>query len=92
MKSIDKGEYQILLQRYPLAYSCLSLIHIFTASESGKLVSGSNELAFTNALETGNLTKSGDTLDGTVTVTDDAANPGKYTGTIDFTINYYKGE
>lgn len=63
-----------------------------TASESGKLVSGSNELAFTNSLESGNLTKSGDTPDGTVTVTDNATNPGKYTGTINFTINYYAGE
>lgn len=83
------GSYTVTAKNFILDENAYVTV---TASESGKLVSGSNELAFTNALETGNLTKSGDTLNGTVTVTDDAANPGKYTGTIDFTINYYKGE
>lgn len=63
-----------------------------TASESGKLSIGSDELAFTNTLADGKLTKTGDTLAGTVKVTDSASNPGKYTGTIDFTINYYAGK
>lgn len=63
-----------------------------TASESGKLTNGSDELAFTNTLAEGNLTKTGDTLAGTVKVTDSPANPGRYTGTVDFSINYYAGE
>lgn len=84
-----KGTYTVTAKNFILDENAYVTV---TASESGKLVSGSNELAFTNTLESGNLTKTGDTLDGTVSVTDNAANPGKYIGTIDFTINYYKGE
>lgn len=62
------------------------------ASESGKLVNGSDELTFSNELTGGKLTKSGDALNGKVTVTQSAVNPGKYTGTIDFVISYYSGK
>lgn len=55
-------------------------------------MNGSKELAFTNTLAEGNLTKTGDTLAGEVEVTEPATNPGKYTGTIDFTINYFSGK
>ncbi len=63
-----------------------------TTSGSGKLSNGSDELAFTNTLAEGNLTKSGDTLAGTVTVTDSPSNPGRYTGIVDFAINYFAGK
>lgn len=63
-----------------------------TANVSGKLSNGSDELAFTNTLSEGKLTKSGDSLEGTVKITDSPSNPGKYSGTIDFTINYYEGK
>jgi hypothetical protein len=63
-----------------------------TASEGGKLSNGTYELAFTNTLSEGTLTETGDTLTGTVEVTESATHPGQYTGTIDFTIQYYIGE
>ena len=55
-------------------------------------MSGSHEIAFTNTLAEGKLAKTGDTLAGEVAVTEAASNPGKYTGTIDFTINYFSGK
>lgn len=60
-----------------------------TADASGTLTNGSNSLAFTNELEGGKLTKTGDKLNGTVTVTDNASAAGEYAGTIDFTINFF---
>lgn len=63
-----------------------------SSPESGSLSNGSDTLSFTNTLESGNLTSSGDTLSGTIEVTDFPVNPGKYTGTINFTINYFSGE
>lgn len=60
-----------------------------TASENGSRSNGKDSLAFTNELASGNLTKTGDKLDGTVTVTGDPASAGEYTGTVDFTINYF---
>lgn len=63
-----------------------------TAFAAVYLLAWSKELAFTNTLTKGNLTKTGDTLAGEVEVTEPATNPGKYTGTIDFTINYFSGK
>lgn len=60
-----------------------------TANENGSLSNGKDSLAFTNELASGNLTKTGDKLSGTVTVTGDPASAGEYTGTVDFTINYF---
>jgi hypothetical protein len=60
-----------------------------TANENGSLSNGKDSLAFTNELATGNLTKTGDNLNGKVTVTDEPASAGEYTGTVDFTINYF---
>jgi hypothetical protein len=60
-----------------------------TANETGSLSNGEDSLAFTNELASGNLTKTGDKLSGTVTVTGDPSSAGEYTGTIDFTINYF---
>ncbi len=42
-------------------------------------------------LEEGKLAKTGDALAGEVEVTETATNPGKYTGTVNFTINYFSG-
>lgn len=84
-----KGTYTVTAQNFVIGENAYVTV---TASESGKLTNGSDELAFTNTLAEGNLTKTGDTLAGTVEVTDSPSNPGKYTGTIDFVINYYAGE
>lgn len=84
-----KGSYTVEAQNFVIDEGSYVTV---AANESGKLSNGSNELAFTNTLEEGKLTKTGDTLKGEVEVTENAANPGKYTGTIDFTINYFSGE
>lgn len=60
-----------------------------TANENGSLSNGKDSLAFTNELAAGNLTKTGDNLNGKVTVTGEPASAGEYTGTVDFTINYF---
>lgn len=60
-----------------------------TANENGSLSNGNDSLAFTNELAAGNLTKTGDNLNGKVTVTGEPASAGEYTGTVDFTINYF---
>lgn len=85
----NKGSYNVTAQKFILDEGAYVTV---TATESGKLVNGSKELAFTNTLAEGNLTKTGDTLAGEVEVTEPATNPGKYTGTIDFTINYFSGK
>lgn len=84
-----KGEYTVTAKNFVIGENAYVTV---TASESDKLTNGSDELAFTNTLTEGNLTKTGDTLAGTVEVTDSPSNPGKYTGTIDFVINYHAGE
>ncbi len=60
-----------------------------SADDSGELTYSSYSLAFTNVLESGKLTAAGDSLNGTITVTDEAEQAGTYTGTIDFNINYF---
>lgn len=85
----NKGSYTVTAQNFILDEGAYVTV---TASESGKLVSGSNEIAFTNTLAEGKLTQTGDTLAGEVEVTETATNPGKYTGTINFTINYFSGK
>lgn len=84
-----KGAYTVTAKNFVIGENAYVTV---TASESGKLTNGSDELAFTNTLAGGNLTKTGDTLAGTVEVTGSPSNPGKYTGTIDFAINYFAGE
>lgn len=84
-----KGFYTVEAQNFVVGEGSYVTV---AANESGKLSNGSNELAFTNTLEEGKLTKTGDTLNGEVEVTENAVNPGKYTGTIDFTINYFSGK
>lgn len=84
-----EGKYTVKAKNFIIGKDAYVTV---TASESGKLSNGSEELAFTNTLAEGKLTKSGDTLEGSVKVTDAPSNPGKYTGTIDFTIDYYAGK
>lgn len=81
-----KAEYSVEAQNFVLDNTGYVTV---TADEKGALTSGKNSLAFTNALENGKLTKTGDKLNGTVTVTDTATSAGEYAGTIDFTINYF---
>ena len=80
------GEYEVEAQNFtidPAAYVTV------TADTAGSVANGGDSLAFTNVLEDAKLKASGDKLDGTVTVTDSATKPGTYTGTLDFTINYF---
>lgn len=84
-----KGEYNVTAKNFIIDKDAYVTV---TASENGKLTNGSDELEFTNTLAEGKLTKTGDTLAGTVEVTDSPSNPGKYTGTIDFEINFFSGK
>jgi hypothetical protein len=84
-----KGTYTVAAKNFTIGENAYVTV---TASESGTLSNGSDELSFTNTLSDGSLTKTDDTLSGTVEVTTTPSNPGKYTGTIDFTINYFAGE
>lgn len=84
-----KGEYAVTAKNFVIGKNAYVVV---TASEGGRLSNGSDELTFKNTLADGTLTKTGDTLAGCVEVTDSPANPGKYTGTIDFTIRFFAGE
>lgn len=83
------GAYEVTAQNFVIGDNAYVKV---VASESGKLTSGANELAFTNTLAEGQLQSTGDSLTGTVAVTGSPSVAGTYTGTIDFTINYYSGE
>ncbi len=66
-----------------------------TAAASGKLTSGENSLVFTNDFGTQKFTADTDKLSGTITVkaADVAkAAAGNYTGTVNFTIEYYAAD
>ena len=62
-----------------------------TADTEGTLSNGTDTLAFTNELASGELNESGQSLAGTVTVTGEAASAGTYTGTLNFTVNFFSG-
>lgn len=62
-----------------------------SSDSSGTLTNGSESLSFTNSLGSGSLSSAGDSLSGTVTVTDDASTAGEYTGTLNFSINFFAG-
>ena len=65
-----------------------------TTAASGELTSGSNKLAFANSFGTQSTSETKD-LTGTLTVKAAdvrSAAAGNYTGTANFTINYYAGE
>lgn len=80
------GNYSIEAKNFVLPENAYVTV---TANESGSLSNGKDSLAFTNELASGNLKKTGDKLSGKVTVTDSPASAGEYTGTVDFTINYF---
>lgn len=84
--AIKTGSYSIEAKNFVLPESAYVTV---TANESGSLSNGKDSLAFTNELASGNLKKTGDKISGKVTVTDDPASAGEYTGTVDFTINYF---
>lgn len=84
--STKVGEYNVLAKSFflnPNAYVTV------VAAPSGTLSNGTDTVGFTNTLAAGNLLATGDTLAGAITVTSDPATPGVYTGTTDFTINYF---
>lgn len=83
-----KGTYSVTAKNFVIGNDAYVTV---SASESGKLSNGSDEISFTNTLADGQLKKTGDSLDGTVEVTESASNPGKYTGVVNFTINYFSG-
>ncbi len=62
-----------------------------TADTEGTLSNGTDTLAFTNELASGQLNEDGQTLDGVITVTGEAASTGTYTGSLNFTVNYFSG-
>lgn len=82
-----KGSYTVKAKSFSLNKGAFVTV---TATGRGELKSGKNTVAFVNELDGGKLTKSGETLKGLITVTEDAV-PGAYTGTVDFTINYFSG-
>jgi len=84
--STKKGEYSVVAENFDLAAGAYVNV---SATKSGSLTNGTDSVAFTNTLDSGNLTATGDTLNGVVAVTDDAVSAGNYTGTVDFTINYF---
>ncbi len=63
-----------------------------TAPSTGTLSCGDETLSFSNELAGGNLTVTGDTLNGTIALTSEATVSGDYAGTLTFTINLYTGE
>lgn len=80
------GSYSIEAKSFVLPESAYVTV---TANKSGSLSNGKDSLAFKNELASGSLKQTGDKLSGTVTVTDDPASAGDYTGTVDFTINCF---
>ncbi|WP_426350280.1 hypothetical protein ACPWSR_03310 [Alloiococcus sp. CFN-8] len=86
--STKKGNYTVVAKNFVIPEKAYVTV---TASKSGALVNGKDSLSFTNTLENKKLQATGDELSGTVEVTTSPSNPGKYAGTIDFTINYYSG-
>lgn len=80
--------YQVVAEDFDLIEGAYVTV---AADTSGALSNGAESVSFTNELAEGQLTTTGDALDGTVTVTGTPASSGTYTGTIDFTINYFSG-
>lgn len=84
--STKVGEYNVLAKSFFLTPNAYVTV---TAAPSGTLSNGTDTVNFTNTLAAGNLLATGDTLTGAINVTSDPATPGVYTGTTDFTINYF---
>lgn len=80
------GEYAVEANNFVISENAYVTV---TADTAGSVSNGSKTLSFTNALESGKLKATGDKLNGTVTITGNAAAAGNYAGTLDFTINYF---
>jgi hypothetical protein len=80
------GSYSVEAEEFSLSEG--AYVNVSTNS-GGTLSNGTDTVPFTNELESESLTKTGDSLNGTVKVTGDAASAGEYAGTIDFTIDYF---
>lgn len=84
--STKTGEYTVTAVRFVADSGAYVTV---TAAASGTLSNGADTVTFTNTLEDGRLQAAGDSLDGVITVTSDAPSAGTYTGTADFTIDYF---
>lgn len=84
-----KGSYTVTAKNFVIGEKDYVTV---TAAEAGKLSNGTDTIDFTNTLSKSQLKKNGNTLSGSIEVKDTPVNPGKYTGTIDFVINYYAGK
>ncbi|MCD8026288.1 MAG: hypothetical protein LUF33_05020 [Clostridiales bacterium] len=87
--STKEGTYTVEASDFDLADGAYVEV---SADTSGTLSDGTNLIAFSNALESVQLTKTGDSANGTVTVTEDAPASGTYTGTLDFAIYNYAAD
>lgn len=81
-----KGAYTVTAKNFVIAENDYVTV---TASESGSLSNGTDKIRFKNTLAGGQLKADGNKLTGEIEIIDTAVNPGKYTGTIDFVINYF---
>ena len=82
------GDYTVEAKHFVLGEGSYVTV---TADAAGTLSNGADSVAFDNTLAEGQLTQTGDTLAGTVTVTGEAASSGTYSGTLNFTINFFAG-
>lgn len=88
-KDTGKGSYAVTAQNFDIASGAYVTV---TTENGGTLTCGSKSISFTNTLTDGQLKVSGDTLYGTVTVSETPSAEGVYTGTLNFVIKYFPGE
>ncbi|MCM1115457.1 MAG: hypothetical protein NC397_08180 [Clostridium sp.] len=84
--STKVGEYNVLAKSFFLTPNAYVTV---VPAANGTLSNGTDTVSFTNTLADGKLLATGDTLAGAINVTSEPATPGVYTGTTDFTINYF---
>ena len=88
-KETKTAAYVVAAQKFDLREGAYVTVG---ADAGGQLKNGDATIAFTNVLQSGRLTKTGDKLNGTITVTGANAKEGRYEGTVRFLINYFDGE
>lgn len=88
-KKTGKGSYAVKAQNFDIAEGAYVQV---TTENGGTLTCGKENISFTNQLADGKLRASGDTLNGTVTVSQTPKVEGVYTGTLNFVIRYFPGE
>ena len=81
------GSYSVTAEDFDLDTDAYVTVE---TDASGVLTSGDNSVSFTNKLASGRLEETGDSLSGKITVTDEPAEEGEYSGTVNFTIKYYE--